>query len=146
MEFDRAVKVTVKDGGRPVVEVVVDSGAALIGSGGHCDVRLPPDRVAVEQLFFENQPGGLFAESRAGGLRVLGAPFDRGRVLPDTDFTIGSMSIRAEVVAPIHATAKKEAGVRPGILILAAVIVPLAIFSTLTATREAPQEDDFKPA
>jgi hypothetical protein len=36
-------------------ELTVDSESALIGSGAHCEVRLPAEHAAVEHLFIESR-------------------------------------------------------------------------------------------
>jgi hypothetical protein len=146
MDFERALEVVVRQGERLLLKVVVDSGSALIGSGGHCDVRLPPDHVAVEQLFLEIQPGGLFAEARARVPQVLvdGVPFQRGRVLPDRDFKVGPITIHAELTEA-KVQKKTEQRVRPRVLVLAGLVVPIAAFMAF-APQDAEADTDFKQA
>ena len=71
MDFEKSLKVTVTEADQRRIQVVVESGSALIGSGGHCDIRLGQEHVSVEQLFLEIQPGGLFAEARSNTPQVL---------------------------------------------------------------------------
>jgi hypothetical protein len=146
VDFDRALEVVVHHGERLLLKVVVESGSALIGSGGHCDVRLPPDHIAVEQLFLEIQPGGLFAEARARvpQVSVDGVPFQRGRVLPDRDFKIGPIKIHAELTQT-KAQTKVEQRVRPRLLVLVALVVPVAAFMALTP-QSAEADSDFRKA
>jgi hypothetical protein len=146
VDFDRALEVVVHQGERLLLKVVVESGSALIGSGGHCDVRLPPDHIAVEQLFLELQPGGLFAEARARvpQVSVDGVPFQRGRVLPDRDFRIGPIKIHAELTQA-KAQKKAEPRVRPRLLVLVALVVPVAAFMALTP-QSAEADSDFRKA
>lgn len=146
MDFERALEVVVHHGDRLLLKVVVEASSALIGSGGHCDVRLPPDHVAVEQLLLEIQPGGLFAEARARTPQVTldGVPFQRGRVLPERDFKIGPITIHAELA---QAKVKKKADqrVRPRVLVLAALVVPIGAFMALTP-QNAEADGDYKSA
>ncbi len=133
MDFDKSLKITVSEAGGRTIRVVVDGGSALIGSGGHCDIRLGPELVAVEQLFFDVQPGGLFAETRASTPHVLldGVPFQRGRVLEDRVFKIGKLEVRAELVESQGKKRKTEEGVRPGLLVVAALVLGFGVY-TLT--------------
>jgi hypothetical protein len=147
MDFDKSLKVTVTELGGRMIQVVVDSGSALIGSGGHCDIRLGPELVAVEQLFLDVQPGGLFAEARASQplVTVDGVPFQRGRVLEDRSFRIGKLEVKAELVTPVGLKRKKEEGVRPGLLIVAAVVLGAGVFSIL-ANRGGDDGGDYQTA
>ncbi len=147
MDFDKALKITVHRVGGRAIEVVVDAGSALIGSGGHCDIRLGQEEVAVEQLYFENQPGGLFAEVRTNAPHVLvdRVPFQRGRVLEDRVFTIGKLEVRAELVEGQHGRRKSEERVRPGLLVLAALVAGLGIYA-ITARRASADESDYRDA
>lgn len=147
MDFDKSLKVTVTELGGRTIQVVVDSGSALIGSGGHCDIRLGQEQVAIEQLFFDIQPGGLFAEARANQPQVMvdGVPFQRGRVLEERSFRVGKLEIRAELVEAEGRHRKKEDGVRPGLLLLAAAVVGIGTFSIL-ANRGGGEDIDYKTA
>ncbi|MFZ5896385.1 MAG: FHA domain-containing protein [Myxococcota bacterium] len=146
MDFERSLEVVVHQGEQLLLKLSVESGSALIGSGGHCDVRLPPDHVAVEQLLLEVQPGGLFAEARAREPQVTvdGVPFQRGRVLPDRDFRIGAITIRAQLT-DAKVQKKVEQAVRPRVLLLAALVVPVAAFMSF-APQSAEADTDYKPA
>ncbi|HET9930454.1 MAG TPA: FHA domain-containing protein, partial [Polyangiaceae bacterium] len=120
--------------------------SALIGSGGHCDVRLPPDHVAVEQLLLEIQPGGLFAEARARTPQVTvdGVPFQRGRVLPERDFKVGPITIHAEL-AQAKVKKQSEQRVRPRVLVLAALVLPIGAFMAFNP-QNAEADTDYKSA
>jgi hypothetical protein len=102
--------------------------------------------VAVEQLFLEIQPGGLFAEARARVPQVLvdGVPFQRGRVLPDRDFKVGPISIHAELIEA-KVQKKTEQRVRPRVLVLAGLVVPIAAFMAF-APQDAEADTDYKQA
>jgi len=147
MDFDKSLKITVAEFGGRTIHVVVESGTALIGSGGHCDIRLGPELVAVEQLFFEVQPGGLFAEVRTNSPHVVvdGVPFQRGRVLDGRSFKIGKLDVRCELVEAQGARAKSKEGVRPGLLILAAMVIGLGVYSIVTRDGES-ESGDFRAA
>lgn len=146
MDFDKSIKITVAEQGGRTIRVVVDGGTALLGSGGHCDIRLGPELVAVEQLFFEIQPGGLFAEARASTPHVLldGVPFQRGRVLEERVFKIGKLEVRAELVDAQGKKRNTKEGVRPGLLIAAALVVAGGAYAL--AHRGGDDDGDYKEA
>ncbi len=147
MDFDKALKIIVSQAGGRTIEVVVDAGSALIGSGGHCDIRLGPEDVAVEQLYFENQPGGLFAEVRANFPHVLvdRVPFQRGRVLDGRVFKIGKLEIQAQLVESQQKRRKSEERVRPGLLVLAALVLGLGVYA-ITARHGSTEGSDYQDA
>ena len=147
MDFDKSLKITVKEQSGRTIVVVVESGSALIGSGGHCDIRLGPELVAVEQIYFDIQPGGVFAEVRASSPRVVvdGVPFQRGRVLDARPFRIGKLEILAELVDRQGGRRKSEDAVRPGLLVVAALVVGVGMYS-LIARRGEGENTDYKEA
>jgi hypothetical protein len=73
-------------------ELLVDADHALIGSGAHCEVRLPAEDAASEQLEVRVAPGGVFGRVRSLARPVLvdGVPFVEGRLLPESTLSIGS--------------------------------------------------------
>jgi hypothetical protein len=102
---DRSLKITMAHAGSQLVSVDVDASSALLGSGGHCDVRVGPEYLAVEHLFLELKPAGLFGEVRSSDSPILldGAPFHGGRIKDGSAIEIGSLLID---VAVVHREAK----------------------------------------
>jgi len=145
MDFDKSLRVTVTEAGARTIQVVVDSGSALIGSGGHCDIRLGPELVAVEQLFLDVQPGGLFAEARASSPHVVvdGVPFQRGRVLEGRPFRIGKLEVLAELVDSQGKGRKSKEGVRPGLLVVAALVLGFGMYTLATRQGGGDNTDYF---
>jgi hypothetical protein len=88
------VQITSAAGGRQ--ELVVDSAQALIGSGPHCEIRLPVEDAASEQLEVRVASGGVFGRVRSIDRPVLldGVPFVEGRLLPESTVSIGSARLR----------------------------------------------------
>ncbi len=147
MDFDKSLKLTISEQNGRSFQVVVESGSALVGSGGHCDIRLGPELVAVEQLYFDIQPGGVFAEVRTSSPQVVvdGVPFQRGRVLEGRPFRIGKLEVLVELVDRVGGRSKSKEGVRPGLLVVAALVIGLGMYSLL-ARRGGSEDTDYKDA
>jgi len=74
-------------------------GAMLVGSGSHCDVRLPSEEAAVEQMLIEQRGERVFVRSLTsdGALRVDKAAFDEGELASGTRLTLGELQLRVSV-------------------------------------------------
>jgi hypothetical protein len=80
-------------------QLSVDADRALVGSGAHCEIRLPPEEAASEHLCIEMRQGGAFGESRARPFPLLnGMSFAHGRILPDSVVTVGQVQFCVAVV------------------------------------------------
>jgi hypothetical protein len=118
-------------------DLSVDSDSAIVGSGAHCEIRLPDDEVPVEQLRLEARGGGVFAEARSMTPPALvhGVPFTQGRLLPNTVVHIGPVRLRVEHAEagdrPLVARAKKQK-TNPVVVALAGVGFPLGFYLVLT--------------
>lgn len=75
------------------------SGAMLVGSGSHCDVRLLPEEAAVEQLLIEQRGERVYvrALSRDGALRFERAAFEEGELGSGSRLTLGELQLRVGV-------------------------------------------------
>jgi hypothetical protein len=118
-------------------ELSVDSDSVTVGSGAHCEIRLPGDEIPVEQLRVEARTGQVFAEARSMRPAALlnGLPFSEGRLSPNTTLQIGTLKLRVECAEagdrPIAMRGKK-ARTNPLILALAAVGFPLGLYLVFT--------------
>jgi hypothetical protein len=126
-----------------VEELMVDADTALVGSGAHCEVRLPYEQAAVEQLRVEARNFRLFATSRSMDPPTLlnGVPFTEGRLLPGSALSCRGVQLRVELggAAAIAASPRKQAQSASSSLIYALGIVgfPLGFYVLLTAQRPA---------
>lgn len=116
----------------------VDAARALIGSGAHCEIRLPPEECPVEQLLVEAKQGGVFAEARSLHPPALlnGVPFTAGRILPESTLQIGTSRISVSLgESSFEAGAQKKAdparAKNPLIYVLAVIALPLGAYSLL---------------
>lgn len=75
------------------------SGAMLVGSGSHCDVRLLPEEGAVEQLLIEQRGERVYVRSLSsdGALRHDRASFDEGELPSGSRLTLGDLQLRVAV-------------------------------------------------
>ncbi len=117
-------------------ELAVDAERVLIGSGAHCEIRLPQGLSAIEQLVVEPRAGGVFAEARAlEPMPTLnGTPFTQGRLLPDAVIGIGALSLQVQLVEIERGTtARKESKERTSPLVYAAALLgfPLGFYVLL---------------
>lgn len=88
-----------RNGKQELHEVQADR--ALVGSGAHCDVRLPPDQAAVEQLVIEARDEEIFVKvsSFEPPCRLNGAPFLEARLTPDSVIELGPLALRVRLGA-----------------------------------------------
>jgi hypothetical protein len=146
-----ALKLTLRfpDGARQ--ELTVDADVALIGSGSHCEVRLPSDQAAVEQLEVSASAGGLYGQARSLERPVLlnGVPFVEGRLLPDAILRIGQVELTVELVQSSLAAGTQQQRERSGsplIYISAIVGFPLGFYLLLGMQRgEPPLPKEVQP-
>ncbi len=119
-----------------VEQLAVDADTAVIGSGAHCEIRLPYESAAVEQLRVEARSIGLFAASRSMDPPTLlnGLPFTEGRLLPGSVLTSGEIKIEVEVDDALGVGGRGKTAQRgnPLIVALAIVGVPLGFYVFLT--------------
>jgi hypothetical protein len=116
-----------------VEQIVVDASSVLIGSGAHCDVRLPPEHAAVEHVTLSLVGGAVHAHARSLDPypTINGAGFLRTPVLPDAVLGVGPVQIRATVIhvadqkLVIH---KRAEGMSPLTYVLVAIGLPIGIY------------------
>jgi hypothetical protein len=114
-------------------EIVVDTNRALIGSGGHCEIRLPAESAALEHVAVQLHGGGVHAAARSMDPppTINGSAFAQTPVLPDSMIGVGRVQIWVSAVAitdnanVVKKTAQKT---RPWIVILGAVAIPLLAY------------------
>jgi hypothetical protein len=139
-----ALNFTIRAPGGRVERLTVDADTALIGSGGHCEIRLLPEDAPVEQLFVEARSGGVFGEARSMNPAALlnGAPFTQGRLLPDSVLQIGRVQVSVTVSEQnLDAGTKKrqEKSTNPITYVAALVGFPLGFYVLFMAqNRPAP--------
>jgi hypothetical protein len=114
--------------------VTIDAERALVGSGPHCELQLPPEDAAPEHLLLEVRNGIVRGTARC--LRpapaLNGVRFIEGRILPDSVMTIGSVSLTVSVEGAQEAAAGERRST-PALrtLLLAALAVSVGTYAAL---------------
>lgn len=114
-------------------QLVVDSDRVRIGSGAHCEIRLPADQAAVEHVMVTNMGGGVQVQALALSPppTVNGSPFTQTQLVPDSILGVGMVQMMisvVEVADNANVIKKKEEKTNPLTYVLALVAVPLALF------------------
>lgn len=139
-----ALKFDIRHADGRVEELRIDGDRALVGSGGHCEIRMPIDQAAVEHILVSTGPGGVIAEARSFQPPPLvnGAPFSRTQLVPGSILGVGTTQImvtQMEVAGAAVATGKEQ-GMSPMTRVLALIMIPLAAYIILD------EEEDDGPA
>jgi hypothetical protein len=115
--------------------LTIDADRALVGSGAHCEIRLPVDAARVEHVSVQVSSAGVFAQALAFDPPPLvnGLPFTQGTILPDTVMVIGNVEVevRIEDAAAGPVVKAGEQKTSPMTMVLAALLIPLAGFVLL---------------
>jgi len=105
-------------------EVLIEAPEALIGSGAHCDVRLPPEHARFEHVVVRSGPAGLYATAKtmAAAPKLNGVEFMETRLDGESILDVGGVRITiapavAETRAQTDKTAKKT--ISPATLVIA---------------------------
>lgn len=115
-------------------KIVVDSDRVLIGSGPHCEIRLPPDQAQAEHVLITFVGGHVYAQARAAQPPPLlnGAPFSEIQVEKGSRLQIGPAEITVSLIEIADqakiAVGKKKDQVNPLTYVLAAIAVPICLF------------------
>ncbi|MCB9579793.1 MAG: hypothetical protein H6717_22395 [Polyangiaceae bacterium] len=109
-----ALKFDIRHPDGRVEELRLEGDRAMIGSGAHCEIRLPVDQAEIEHILVQATPGGVAAEARSFNPQptVNGAPFMRTQLVPGSVLGVGYYQI---VVTPLEVgagagPAQKEEG------------------------------------
>jgi hypothetical protein len=117
-------------------ELAIEAERALIGSGAHCEVRLPADAARVEHVAVQLTPTGVFAQALTFDPppMVSGLPFTQGALLPDTALVVGNVEIyvqssEAKTAGSVVRTSSQKSS--PLTLVLLALLIPLGAYVLL---------------
>lgn len=108
-------------------KVVIDSQRALVGSGAHCDVCLPPGLAATEHVELLLDAEGVLAHCQATEplATIGGNPFRRQRLEPGASIAIGEVVLTVELERVASAAIKRKGGLGPMGTLCLAIIVPV---------------------
>jgi hypothetical protein len=113
--------------------LTVDSDRVLIGSGAHCEIRVPAEQGAVEHVEVTMTPGGVYAQARALDRlpTIDGTEFMQTPVLEGAVLGIGAVQIQISIVAiedNPNVIKKKTEKTSPMTYVLALVVAPVALY------------------
>ncbi len=116
--------------------LTVDSDKVLVGSGAHCEIRLPAEHAAVEHVEITMSVGAVYAQARvAERLPLLnGVEFMQSPVLPGSVITVGGCQFEVAVVEISdnpQVIKKKTEKTSPVTYLLAILAIPLAAWLVL---------------
>lgn len=101
--------------------ISVESERALIGSGAHCEIRLPLDQSAVEHVLVQVGAGGVFVQALhfEPPPTIGGVPFTQAPLPPDALLGVGQTQMLVTVSDEAGAGAKKQQNKPSPVLIVA---------------------------
>jgi len=130
--------------------LTVDSDRVLIGSGAHCEIRLPGEHAAVEHVEVTMTAGGAYAQARALDRlpTINGVEFMQTPVLDSAVLGVGAVQIQISVVQiedNPNVIKKKTERTSPLTYVLALVAAPLALYVIFadegtSSTKKMPTE------
>jgi hypothetical protein len=129
------LKIKVRHVGGRTEELTVETDQVLIGSGAHCEVRLPIDQARFEHVLVRSGPAGLFASARSidPPPTLSGAEFTEAPILPGSVLRVSQSAIEIEPIALTvdPSTAKQDAGsrnARPLVILVLGIAASAAIY------------------
>lgn len=91
----RSLRFQIRDAQGRVDSLVVEGDRALLGSGAHCELRLPVDEARVEHVLIEQGPAGIFARALSfePSPTINNVPFQQAPLPPGATLGIGNVQI-----------------------------------------------------
>lgn len=113
-------------------QLAVDSDSVLIGSGSHCEIRLPPEQAAVEHVLITFMGGSVYAQARYMNPppTINGAPFTQAPILQESILAVGQVQMAISVIEIAdnqRVVQKKQQKTSPLTLVMACIVVPVSI-------------------
>ncbi len=129
----QALKFDIRHPDGRLEEIRIDGDRALIGSGAHCEIRLPVDQAGIEHVLIQSNPAGVFAEARSfqPAPTINGGQFTRSQLVPGSVLGIGYTQIVVTVLefaGQAAQAAQKENKISPMTLLMTAVIMPVGLY------------------
>lgn len=114
----------------------IEAERAVVGSGAHCEIRLPLEAARVEHVAITLSSSGPFAEALSFDPppTVNGVQFTQGPLLPDSALVLGGIEITCQVAGLTQQSQvikKADQKASPLTMILLLIMLPLAAFVLL---------------
>jgi hypothetical protein len=123
----------------------VDGERVLIGSGAHCEIRLPIDQASVEAVLVQRSAGGVYAQALSfePPPTINNAPFSQAPLQAESALGVGSVQIFVTIADTAQGEAviaKKQQKTSPLTLVLVVACALVAAYYFLM------QDEDKGPA
>lgn len=133
-----------------IEQLTVEAERVLIGSGAHCEIRLPIDQCAVEHVLVELGPAGVFARALSFDPppTVNNVPFTQTPLAPGSVLGLNATQIlveATEAAAPGGGKQEKK-GASPVTLLAFLIIIPTAGYLFLAPDGGDGGEPERPPA
>lgn len=128
----RILKFQIRHNTGQIEQVNVESERVLIGSGAHCEIRLPLDQARVEHVLIELGPAGVFARALSfePAPTINNIPFTQAPLPPESILGVNQVQIQVMVAEAGEAGAggvqQKQKKTSPGALIALLLMLPAA--------------------
>jgi len=146
------LKIKVRHVGGRTEELTVEADQVLIGSGAHCEVRLPLDQARFEHVLVRSGPAGLFASARAidPPPTLNGTEFTEATILPGSILRINQSAIEIAAISllPEAGPSKEITGgknARPVAILVIGIAAAVAIFLAKPHPRDSNDEPKQVP-
>jgi hypothetical protein len=129
-------------------QVMVEAERALIGSGAHCEIRLPIDQAAVEHILIQVGAGGVFAQALnfEPSPTIGGVPFTQAPLPADVVLGVNATQMLVSIAGDVVGVggAKPKGKTNPMLLLAAMAGVSVVAWMYLSEDddqrRVEPQE------
>lgn len=133
-----------------VDQLSMEAERVLIGSGAHCEIRLPVDQARVEHVLIELGPAGIFARALNFDPppTINNIPFQQAPLPPGAMLGVGGCQIYVELAeGAVGAAGGPKKKSSPMMIIAMAIIIPTAGYMLLTdeAVEGAPRASTKQP-
>ncbi|CAN5923772.1 hypothetical protein BH11MYX4_BH11MYX4_10190 [soil metagenome] len=130
----RTLKFQIRQHTGQVDQLSMEAERVLIGSGAHCEIRLPVDQARVEHVLIELGPAGIFARALSfePPPTINNIPFQQAPLPPGAMLGVGGCQIHVELTEGVAGTVggpKKKPS--PIMYLAVAIIVPLGLYTIL---------------
>lgn len=111
-----------------IEQLSIESDRVLVGSGAHCEIRLPLAEARVEHVLLEAGPGGIFARALSfePAPTINNVPFTQAPLPPGAVLGVSGTQILIELVegAPTQGVLQQKKGSSPITLIAVLLMLP----------------------
>ena len=143
-----AIRFRVRHAEGQVQELFTETPCVLIGSGSHCEIRLPIGTARVEHVFIENTPTGLRAVARSVDPvpKLDGVEFTEAPIRGECTLAIGATRVEvipSDAAGPVDGIVRSSGPRNPRIYVYLGL--GAACMLALVAARPKPKASSAEP-